>query len=116
MVHQQFKNQSAHAAVAKGTQKLVKKNAEVDEEHGLVAKQLSANAGLALVSCVLLAILMNVNDDEYIALACIRTIGLQFFGLGVLVSAETSETWPGELVANPPLDSLLLGSARRPSD
>ena len=62
--------------VAKGTQKLVKKNAEVDDEHGVVAKQLSVNAGLALVSCVLLAILMSVNDDEYIALACIRTIGL----------------------------------------
>ena len=103
--------------VAKGTQKLVKKNAEVDEEHGLVAKQLSANAGLALVSCVLLAILMNVNDDEYIALACIRTIGLQFFGLGVLVSAVVPLALPRGLACEwtpPPPADLLPGCLLTP--
>ena len=103
--------------VAKGTQKLVKKNAEVDEEHGVVAKQLSANAGLALVSCVLLAILMNVNDDEYIALACIRTIGLQFFGLGVLVSAVVPLALPRGLACEwtpPPPADVLLGCLLTP--
>jgi phosphatidylinositol-3,4,5-trisphosphate 3-phosphatase/dual-specificity protein phosphatase PTEN len=75
------------AKVAKRTARVVKKNEEVDNALGDMAKQLNIHCAIAFALTIILAILIRVNTDEYQSLAYIRVGGLQVMALNVIIFA-----------------------------
>lgn len=75
------------ATVAKRTAKVVKKNEEVDNGIGSMAKQLNLHCAIAFALSIIVAILLRVNNDEYLSLAYIRVGGLQVMALNVIIFA-----------------------------